>query len=223
MYKYFYLLTLLFTNCIIHAQSSAEEIISQSIAVHDPSGNWHKLHADIEIASIVERENKVDTSYRLLQMDLKNELFKMTSFSAKDTSEVIYDGKPCDDCDRAKMFNNYFRYLLGMPMKLRDPGTIIHEEIQVLDYKGVPYQVVKVTYDPEIGSDTWLFYFHPKTSVLELVEFSKDGTFQSGETIELNNKIKYQKMLLPGQLKWLVLPDRRFLAEENIKYSIPKK
>ena len=70
-----------------------------------------------------------------------------------------------------------------------------------------------------MGTYTWLVYFDKKSAELILTEFSKDGTFQNGETIELNNKTKYQNMLLVGQLKWFVLPDRPFLAEENIIYK----
>jgi hypothetical protein len=104
-------------------------------------------------------------------------------------------------------------------MKLKDPGTIIENGITQKTYKDKVYDVVTVNYDPEVGTYTWLFYFDQKTAELVLMEFSKDGSFENGETIELNNKVKYQKMILPGQLVWYVLPDRPFLAEENIQYS----
>jgi len=135
------------------------------------------------------------------------------------TQDTIVYRFPCEDCERAEMYNNYFRYLLGMPMKLRDPGTVIHEDITNEEYNDREYKVVKVTYRPEVGSDTWKFYFNPENASLDLIEFSKDGTFQNGETIELNEKKRFQGMLLPGQLKWFILPDRIFLAEENIKYQ----
>jgi len=194
------------------AQSAAKLLVKQSIKFHDPENQWNKLFADINISSIVEREGIRDTSYRALKFDLENGRFSMR----QDT--VLYEF-PCEDCERATMYNSYFRYLLGMPMKLNDPGTIIHESIDIKKYKDKEYRIVTVTYDPSVGSYTWLFYFERDTPELRLIEFSKDGTFQNGETIELNNKVRFQKMLLPGQLKWFVLPDRPFLAQENIKYA----
>jgi hypothetical protein len=208
---------LLFTICLLSlvkvtGQSQAELLIAESIKFHDPKSQWHQLKAEIEIKSIVEREGKRDSSTRNLIFDLAQGKFEMR------IDTVVYS-VPCDDCERAQMYNKYFRYLLGMPMKLMDKGTIVKDEVDIKNYKGNDYRVVTVTYDPAVGTYTWLFYFAMDRPELILTEFSKDGTFQNGETIELNDKVKFQKMLLPGQLKWFVLPDRPFLAEENIKYK----
>ena len=204
------LISLLATN--MYSQSAAIKLVDQSIEFHDPKDQWTKLHTNIEISSIVERKGVRDTSYRSLHFDLAQGKFSMKQDS------VVYEF-PCEDCERASMYNSYFRYLLGMPMKLKDPGTIIHENIDIKKYRNKEYRVVTATYSPTVGSYTWLFYFEMDSPELRLTEFSKDGTFQNGETIELNDKVRFQKMLLPGQLKWFVLPDRPFLAEENIKYA----
>lgn len=220
-----------------HLQNSASSIIEQSIQYHDPKGNWSKFKANLNFNSIVERNGKVDTSDRHVHLDISKNNFYMNLDVNRDRAELFLNKKECGGqfldksknqqsvlnennltCDRAKMYNSYYRYLLGMPMKLRDPGTIIHDDVMEIDYKGKLYDVIKVTYEPNVGTYTWLFYFDKETRALDLMEFSKDGTFQNGETIELNNKLSYQKMILPGQLKWLVLPERNFLAEENIKY-----
>jgi hypothetical protein len=197
---------------IAFTQSEAETLISEAIKFHDPTSQWQSLKAEIDITSFVEQEGKRDTSSRTLFFDLAKGEFEMRQDS------IVYK-VPCEDCERAKMYNNYFRYLLGMPMKLMDTGTIISKDISLREYKRKKYRVVTVNYEPEVGTYTWLFYFAMDRPELILTEFSKDGTFQNGETIELNNKVKFQNMLLPGQLKWFVLPDRPFLAEENIKYK----
>ncbi len=224
-----------FTLC---SQNEAHEIIQKSIQYHDPNGNWNKLQASIQINSIVERKGKRDTSSRSIIFDFPQNIFQMNYLVDAKEAKLYLDDANCfgemvDEqsltkehladknitCERARMFNNYFRFLIGLPMKLMDEGTIIHDIVKEGSYKGKLYYIVKVTYQPEVGSDTWLFYFDKKTYELQIAEFSKDGSFNSGETIEINNKLKFQKMLLPGQLVWYVLPERPFLAEENIIYS----
>lgn len=212
MKKHILILIIVHLTFFLQSQSEAEKLVNQSIEFHDPKGQWSKLLSDIEITSIVERKGVIDTSFRSIHLNLAEGKFSMR----QDT--VLYEF-PCSNCERATMYNSYFRYLLGMPMKLKDPGTIIQEKIDIKKYKGKSYRVVTVNYEPSVGTYTWLFYFEMDSPELRLTEFSKDGTFQNGETIELNNKVRFQKMLLPGQLKWFVLPDRPFLAEENIKYS----
>ena len=234
------LLILFFCTTNMTSQSEAQLLVEKSIKFHDPKNNWNKLKVDLTINSIVERKGEIDSSERQIYFDLKKNIFDMTVMEDGAETKLYLDNDRCYGevvgnelsaeelteknltCDRAKMFNSYFRYLIGLPMKLNDPGTIIHETVTQKSYKNVEYDVVTVTYDPAVGSYTWLFYFDKQNNELVLTEFSKDGTFMNGETIELNNKVKYQKMLLPGQLMWYVLPDRPFLAEENISFSKPK-
>lgn len=121
---------LLYLTSIITAytQSEAEILITEAIHFHDPHSQWQKLKAEIDITSIVEGEGRRDTSFRVLRFDLEKGLFEMR----QDTTVCKV---PCEDCERAKMYNNYFRYLLGMPMKLRDPGPIISEVVNTKNYR----------------------------------------------------------------------------------------
>ena len=34
------------------------------------------------------------------------------------------------NCERAKMYRDYYTYLYGLPMKLKDNGTIIHDKVE---------------------------------------------------------------------------------------------
>lgn len=235
-----FLFVLLFCSSNLMSQSKAQLLVDKSIKFHDPKSNWNKLKADLTINSIVDRTGEIDSSSRQIYFNLDKNIFDMNVVQKGENTRLYMDSEKCFGevvggnftaaqlkeknltCERAKMFNSYFRYLVGLPMKLKDPGTIIHEEVAQKHYKNVEYDVVTVTYDPTVGTYTWLFYFDKNSAELVLTEFSKDGTFMNGETIELNNKVKYQKMLLPGQLMWYVLPDRPFLAEENITYSKPE-
>ena len=69
-------------------------------------------------------------------------------------------------CPRLERTRNYYVYLWGMPMKLRDPGTLIGNEAKAVDFEGRPAQEVRVTYSEEVGSDVWYFYFDPEDQAL---------------------------------------------------------
>jgi len=58
------------------------------------------------------------------------------------------------------MIRNYYSYLWGMPMKLRDPGTRLDPEIRETTFEGRPVRALKFTYGAEVGSDTLHFYWH---------------------------------------------------------------
>ncbi len=238
MIKILIALSFFLLHSISYAQSEAEKIVLQSIKNHDPNGNWQKFNATVNINSIVIRNGTVDTSNRKIFLNLRENIFEMSFNQNGELVNLYLDEKTCFGevvsnpnyssdqlieknitCERAKMYNDYYQYLIGLPMKLKDNGTIIHPQLNQEYYKGIEYNVVTVTYDPKIGNYTWKFYFDKRSSLLILAEFSKDGSFLNGETIEFNNKVWYQKMLLPGQMVWYVLPDRPLLAEENITYS----
>ena len=44
-------------------------------------------------------------------------------------------------------------------MKLKDPGTIISKTVVTQNFKGKEYLMLRATYDKEVGSDVWQFYF----------------------------------------------------------------
>ena len=68
-------------------------------------------------------------------------------------------------------------------MKLKDKGTVIHEKVKAKKFKGKDYLVLKVTYDENVGKDTWYFYFNPKTYAMEVYQFFKDESKNDGEYI----------------------------------------
>ncbi len=231
----------LFLFCLsanVYSQEiTPEEIIAKSIELHDPDSNWSKLNADININSLIYKDDRVDTTEQVLKMDLYHGLFEMhyqrdgqminlhkdlhTCYGNVDHPEQVDEAwlkKNKVNCERAEMFDSYYRYLLGMPMKLRDEGTIIDPVVIEEDYDGVKYYIIKVTYEKEVGSYTWLFYFNHYTYQLELSQFSKDGTFNSGETIEYGNYQDHQGMKLTGQLIWYDIPDHKKIADERIEY-----
>ncbi len=60
-------------------------------------------------------------------------------------------------CERATLYKNYYTYLYGLPMKLRDKGTILATNVSEREFKAKTYQVLKVNYTEGVGKDSWYF------------------------------------------------------------------
>jgi len=116
--------------------------------------------------------------------------------------------------DRAKMYQDYYTYLYGLPMKLKDPGAIIHAKVERRIFKGNAYLVLKATYKKEVGKDTWYFYFNPKTYAMEVYQFFHDETKNDGEYILLSGEETINRIKIPKKRAWYMNKDDKYLGTD---------
>jgi hypothetical protein len=120
------------------------------------------------------------------------------------------------------MYKDYYTYLYGLPMKLRDKGTNISETVERKTFKGKAYLVLKVTYDEAVGNDIWYFYFHPETFAMEIYQFFKTdetGNLEpdSGEYIMLSEIETINQIKIPKVRAWYYNKDDAYLATDILK------
>ena len=90
----------------------------------------------------------------MIRVDLPNEFFQLFANQDNISYEYTLENQKCNinfnghmateeektannlSCERAKMYQNYYTYLYGLPMKLKDAGTIIHEKVALKKFKG---------------------------------------------------------------------------------------
>ena len=116
--------------------------------------------------------------------------------------------------DRPNMYYNYYSYLYGMPMKLKDEGTNIEPDYEILEFYGKNYFRIKVTYDPKVGTDTWYFYFNTTTYALEAYQFFKDESKNDGEYILFEGLKEINQIKVPRRRAWYYNKDEKFLATD---------
>jgi len=212
---------------------TGEELLNQAIQYHDPKGQWSEFSGILEIS--MERPGRPSRK-SVVTADLPNGYYNMYTKSVE--SETIFElgGEDCSitwngktkftkeevkenrlTCERAAFMRNYYIYLYGLPMKLKDPGTNVHEEVQVKTFKGKQYNVLKVTYDEAVGKDTWYFYLDQKTNAMEVYQFFHDEAQNDGEYILLNGELKYGKMKIPQNRTWYTNLDERLLGTDKLK------
>ena len=110
------------------------------------------------------------------------------------------------------MYQNYYTYLYGLPMKLKDAGTIIDENIILKEFNGENYLVLKVTYEKEVGKDTWYFYFDQTTYALKRYQFFHDESKNDGEYIVLDQELLVNGIKIPKNRSWYYNNDDRYLG-----------
>tara|TARA_R110000765_G_scaffold164154_1_gene269257 strand:+ start:3192 stop:3899 length:708 start_codon:yes stop_codon:yes gene_type:complete len=211
---------------------TGEELLNRAIAFHDPNDNWKSFNGEMQIE--MESPNN-GTRSTTIQIDLPSNYFKSTVKKNNHTVESELDKEECTlkldgnttfsakvkdslkiTCDRANMMKNYYTYLYGLPMKLKDPGTIIDPKVQKKTFKGKEYLVLKAGYEKEVGSDTWYFYFDPKTYAMEVYQFFHDESKNDGEYILLSEMITINGIKIPKVRAWYYNKEDVYLATDKL-------
>jgi len=234
-----YLCLFFFSSSIFGQNITGNELLDKAIAYHDPNGNWQNfngtLHITMEIPSKSNRETEI-------KINLPEEYFYSKATRDHDITEFILEKDNCSvlfngnkdfsekitkekrlTCERANMYKNYYTYLYGLPMKLKDPGTIIEDKVELKKFKGKEYLVLKVTYKKEVGKDIWFFYFNPSTYAMEIYQFfySKKGSSEidlaTGEYILLSEEKTINGIKMPKNRVWITNKDEKLLGTDILE------
>ncbi|MFT5248390.1 MAG: hypothetical protein ACI93P_000102 [bacterium] len=230
--KYFILLTsvLLIFNTVQSQDLTGEELLTNAIKYHDPNNNWEsfngKLSITMEIPKSTNRESEIS-------INLPREYFYSKATKENNTTEFILEKDTCKivfngnekiseeiakenrlSCERATMYKNYYTYLYGLPMKLKDPGTIIQDKVERKMFKGKEYLVLKVNYEEGVGKDVWYFYFNPKTYAMEIYQFYHDETKNDGEYILLSDTKNIEGVKMPKNRAWYTNKENKLLGTD---------
>lgn len=211
---------------------TSAQLLEKSIQYHDPKGMWGKQMLMLDV-----KESSPDGSARMtnLEIDLTKDWFKMTQQRGENRIERMVTGNECRfllngnanipadtikkmglTCDRSISTRNYYTYLWGLPMKLKDPGAILNEKVELMDFFGKQAYQLRVTYDEKVGSDVWFFYFNPDNYALIGYKFYHNEAKKDGEYITLEDEAAVSGMRLPKIRKWYLNQGDKFLATDTL-------
>lgn len=192
------------------AQSlTAEEILNKSIQYHDPKGQWNSFNHSMDFVS--ERPNGPDRK-STVHIDNNKGLFRLTEEG--NNMEVVMEdcatmpaGKTCEQVKRTR---NYYLYLWGLPMKLKDKGTKLDSKVNEEKFEGKDCYVLRVPYE----EDVWFFYIDKSTYEMTAYMFYKDEKLKKGELIYLDEEVQIDKLRIPKKRKWVTTPDNTVLGTD---------
>jgi hypothetical protein len=229
--KYIFLLiTYGCTACCIGQNITGQELMEKAIAYHDPKGNWNSFKGDFTVTM---ESPKGDNRVSYIAIDLLASYFKLTTNKEGNSIEQSVDKGECIltlnsnsnisdadrashniSCERAKKMKDYYTYLYGLPMKLRDSGTIIEPRVVTKTFKDKEYLKLKVTYSQEVGKDTWYFYFDPTTYAMEVYQFFHDESKNDGEYILLSGEEIINDIKMPKTRAWYYNKKDQYLGTD---------
>ncbi len=216
----------------IAQEMTPNALLARSIEYHDPNGEWTKLQGKLYITMSYPDGGK---RYSKIEIDMPREYFRLTSKKEGITIEQTLDKGDCriklngrtyiseEDrrahrltCERAVTMKNYYLYLYGLPMKLKDSGTRINPKVETKSFKGKEYLVLKATYDENVGEDTWYFYFDPSTYAMEVYQFFHDESKNDGEYIILSDLLNVSNIKMPKVRAWYNNKDDKYLGTDTL-------
>lgn len=235
--KTFFIALLLSPYCFCQDLNS-NDLLNKSISYHDPNNQWPSFNGEFTV--VMETPNNSDRTSKI-KIDLPKESFHLVTQRDSSTVTYILNKGKCiiskadslriskstekpkrSHCEMAELYKNYYTYLYGLPMKLKDPGTILSDKIERKTFKGKAYLSFKVSYDANVCSDVWQFYFNPSTYALEAYQFYKtkaDGQIkpESGEYIVLSAEAVVNGIKMPKIRAWYYNKDDNYLGTDILK------
>lgn len=212
------------------ALPSAEELLAKSIAHHDPEGRFltvsHRFFFD-------ETRPEGPNRKTITLIDVPGERFEIVQNGKVQIAGVVAPGR-CEmtldgrsqlteeeqeqyrlGCDRLQRIRKYYTYLWGLPMKLQDPGTRLGA-VEATTFEGREVHGLRVTYDEDVGKDTWIFYFDRTTGALVGYRFYHDENEGDGEYILLDGEVAAAGMRLPKSRTWYTHQGDRLLGTDTL-------
>ncbi|KAB1158944.1 hypothetical protein F7018_07515 [Tenacibaculum aiptasiae] len=222
---------LLLTIQLFSQELTGKELLEKAIQYHDPNGNWETFNGTLFVTMKTPKSPERKSE---IKINLPQEYFYVKATRGENTTEYTVNKGECKigfngqespseailkehklSCDRANLYKNYYTYLYGLPMKLKDNGTIIHDKVERKKFKGKEYLVLKATYDQAVGKDTWYFYFNPKTYAMEVYQFFKSKP-NSGEYILLSEEEVINGIKFPKNRAWHYNKDNGYLGTDYL-------
>ena len=222
----------LLPQIMISQELTASELLDKSIAYHDPQGKWAQFQGTFTV--IMTTPSRAERTSEIT-IDLPNEYFKSTV--RQNENEIIselrqgkcsytfngntkYSAEIAEqhrlNCDRTTTMRNYYTYLYGLPMKLKDPGTQLHPKVEQVTFQGETLYRLRVDYEEEVGKDRWYFYFDTFSFQLRHYQFYHDESANDGEYIVMDEEAEIAGIKMPQTRAWYTNKDKRYLGTDRL-------
>ena len=209
---------------------TGQQLLEHAIGYHDPDGHWKTFQGTLEVTMTTpDKKQRIST----IQLDIPRQVFQLDfdqdgdkisqrvekghcTLSLNGSSELSSAAieKHRLTCDRAKLMKDYYTYLYGLPMKLKNPGTVISSKVERKKFKGKEYLVLKASYDEAVGKDIWYFYFDPDTYAMQVYQFFHDEAKNDGEYILLSGEENASGIKMPKTRAWYYNKDDKYLGTD---------
>lgn len=208
---------------------TGEEVLASSIAYHDPEGIWGNRALGLTIAESrpdgKDRTNKLHLEPAAERFEIERREGETVIGGVVDPEKCYWDLREGNfdaglasslSCESLMRTRDYYTYLWGLPMKLRDPGTRLGTVSRMTTQDGRELWRLRVTYDLGVGSDVWDLDFDPVTGALAGYRFVHGPESGGGEWVEIEGEVESGGLRLPETRRWYRIEDGEFLGEDTL-------
>ncbi|WP_340073971.1 DUF6503 family protein [Leptobacterium sp. I13] len=204
---------------------TAQEIIERSIEYYHME-DWGSFSGKFKISQTIPEAKEEDEAFiTLLEFDNSKQYFRLERpsleqiFGVKDGvlfAEVKGEDALHKDVSELNItsMKSYWTYLLGIPAKLKDPGSVPNDTIKKVSFREKDHWLVTIPYEKE----TWSFYFNSNTYALQKACFIMNQNPSYGNCIEFEKEIEVNNIKFQQEQHWYDL-DGKKLGEEVIEAS----
>ena len=229
--------TVILLACAQGDATTGPGLLQQAIRYHDPNGEWASFANTLTLeerrpnGEVYETFVTLDNtagSFQYRRDDGDNLVIKRVvageCFASLNGSETFDDEQEeahrlsCEEVERSR---NFYLFLWGLPMKLRDPGTIVAESVAREEFEGQEVLSVRVTYEEDVGSDTWYFYLDPLSYRMVGYRFYHDEAANDGEYIVLRDEYQLGGLRIPQSRSWYRNDDGSYLGTDVLRGHEP--
>ncbi|MEM9721306.1 MAG: DUF6503 family protein [Bacteroidota bacterium] len=196
------------------------ELLARSIQYHDPENQWERFKGTVYLQGKLPMGK---STYSVLAFNNEYEFYKstrriegkmVTGGVSKGGCFANIDGNQNLDlpaveyfhltCEEILNLRNYHVHMVGLPMKLKEAGITVGEEVHLVTFQGVPSLEMRVQYETDQHAGTWLYYFHPRTYALKGYRFAsvKRDQKSSGEYVVLEKELEIDGVRIPKVRRW---------------------
>jgi hypothetical protein len=183
---------------------TAIQIIDKSIEFHDPENEWENLFATFSFNSSFSFNDSIPEELNITIDNLYNDFTyrnadrKVEIQYTEDSCKLISDNGSCEGYAWTK---NFYTYVWGLPMKLKDPNIKPIPEWNLDTINNYPCYAVYVNYEAE----NFTYYIDQVDFQLRAFQFLKNDNSGKGEIIHLEGLIEYKDFQFPKKRIWLHL------------------
>ena len=180
--------------------------MDKTIQFHDPTGSWSSLKDSFHLVSNSKWSDWKD-EHLAITIDVKNDGARYTNIDRnvdclfeEDSTKALLDS--CDCAPYNGWTKDFYTYIWGLPMKLKDPNIKVTEQPNKIIFFEDSCFVLQVQYPNE----NWEYYISSEDYYLAGFRFEKiDGS--GGEIVRNVGVEQWGKIITPKKRIWFDLKE----------------
>ena len=214
---------------LVAQEMTNERIVQNAIDYHDPKRLWGMFAGKFIIqsgeAGATELQIDNGSSFALWTEVLKSDDSLSGGYN-KDSCIVRLNGKDIPqvgslenfllDCENIKGRTNYWVYMYGLPMKLKDEQVHFVGKPEKVSFLDKVHWRIRVNYNPGQSDEYWQFFFDTETFALKVAQFFHPALKGDSEYILYEETKELAGIKIPTKHSWYMYNDKEFIGFEKL-------